>query len=74
MSNQIHQLAAIMLAHRSFCEGGHARSPSQKAMAAGDRSFSEGGFTDIVGYTSLMGKYETSAHQLLKKANLVKRS
>ena len=41
------RLAAIMLARRSLCEGGPAR-----------RSTSGGGFTDIVGYTALMGSDE----------------
>ena len=46
MPIQSRQLAAIM----------PARDPSPKAMAAGDRSFSEGRLTDIVGYTPLMGE------------------
>ena len=56
MPTQNRHLAAIML----------VRDPSPKAMASGDRSVSEGGFTDIVGYTRLMGEDEQKAMQVLR--------
>ena len=57
MPSQTHQLAAIML----------VRDPSPKAMAAGDRNLCEGGFTDIVWYTKLMGDDECVGLSMLRE-------
>ena len=57
--NQSRQLAAIMPVLRNFCVGGPALLLPIKS--------GEGGFTDIVGYTQLMGENESQTLQLIRK-------
>ena len=53
---QQHRLAAIMSVLRNLCEGGPVL-----------RNLCEGGFTDIVGYTALMGSDKDRAFEVVRK-------